>query len=63
MVTWLRGSWYTDVNGVVEVTAIYFGHYTDRAPLVHIIIHKDWVQSENGLYMSFAQSQRTWTYH
>ena len=46
--TWLHASQYTNANDVVEVTAIYLGRYTGRAPLVYVIIHKDWVQLENG---------------
>ena len=46
--TWLRGGWYTDTNGMVEIATIYPGYYTGRAPHIHLMIHKDWSQSENG---------------
>ena len=46
--TWLRGGWYTDTNGIVEMTTIYPGYYTGRAPHIHLMVHKDWIQSENG---------------
>ena len=46
--TWLRGGWYTDANGIVEVATIYPGYYDGRAPHIHIMVHKDWVQSANG---------------
>ena len=46
--TFLRGGWYTDSNGMVEVTTVYPGFYDGRTPHVHIMVHKDWTQSENG---------------
>jgi len=46
--TWLRGGWYTDSNGMVEVTTVYPGYYDGRTTHVHIMVHKDWTQSENG---------------
>ena len=46
--TWLRGGWYTDANGMVEVTTVYPGFYDDRAPHIHLMVHKDWIQSTNG---------------
>jgi len=52
--TWLRGGWYTDANGIVEVSTIYPGYYTGRAPHIHIMVHKDWSQSPNGTLVSHA---------
>jgi len=46
--TWLRGGWYTDANGIVEFNTIYPGFYWTRTPHVHLMVHKDWSQSENG---------------
>ena len=46
--TWLRGGWYTDGNGMVEVTTIYPGYYPGRSPHIHLMVHKDWIQSANG---------------
>lgn len=46
--TWLRGGWYTDENGMVEVTTVYPGYYDGRCPHVHIMVHNDWSQSTNG---------------
>ena len=46
--TWLRGGWYTDANGMVEVTTIYPGYYPGRSPHIHLMVHKDWIQSANG---------------
>jgi len=45
---WLRGGWYTDSNGMVEVTTVYPGYYNGRTTHVHLMVHKDWTQSENG---------------
>ena len=47
METWLRGGWYSDANGMVEVATIYPGYYVGRAPHIHVMVHKDWTQS-NG---------------
>ena len=35
----------TDVNGIVEMTTIY---YIGRAPHTHLRVYKDWIQSESG---------------
>ena len=48
METWLRGGWYTDANGIVEIDTIYPGFYPGRAPHIHIMVHKDWAQAANG---------------
>jgi len=53
-VSWLRGGYFTDTNGIVELTTIYPGHYTGRAPHIHIMVHKDWVQSSNGTLASHS---------
>jgi len=46
--TWLRGGWYTDANGIVELVTIYPGFYDDRATHIHLMVHKDSAQSANG---------------
>jgi len=46
--SWLRGGWYTDTNGMVEITTVYPGYYDGRAPHIHLMVHKDWSQSDNG---------------
>ena len=46
--TWLRGGWYTDANGIVELTTIFPGYYTGRAPHIHLMVHKGWTESDNG---------------
>jgi hypothetical protein len=52
--TFLRGGWYTDANGVVEITTVYPGYYTGRTPHVHIMVHKDWTKSANGTLISHS---------
>lgn len=46
--TWLRGGWYTDSNGIVELTTLYPGFYTGRTPHIHIMVRTNWTQSTNG---------------
>ena len=46
--TFLRGGWYTDSNGIVELTTLHPGFYTGRTPHVHIMVRKDWTESSNG---------------
>ena len=46
--TWLRGGWYVDTNGIVELVTIYPGYYDCRAPHIHLMVHKDWAESANG---------------
>ena len=49
MESWLRGGWYTDAKGMVEMTTIYPGFYAGRAPHIHLMVHTNWSQSDNGL--------------
>ncbi|KAF2171637.1 hypothetical protein M409DRAFT_17874 [Zasmidium cellare ATCC 36951] len=37
--TFLRGLQQTDINGVVQFESIFPGHYTGRAPHIHILSH------------------------
>ena len=46
--TWLRGGWPTNAKGIVELTTIYPTYYDDHAPHIHLMVHKDWVESANG---------------
>ena len=46
--TWLRGGWYTDSNGIVELTTVYPGFYTGRTPHIHMMVRTNWTQSANG---------------
>lgn len=46
--TWLRGGYYTDNNGIVELKTIYPGFYTGRTAHIHTMVHKDWTARDNG---------------
>ena len=37
--TFLRGLQQTDVNGVVQFESVFPGHYTGRAPHIHVLTH------------------------
>lgn len=37
--TWLRGIQKTDNDGVAQFNTIFPGHYTGRAPHIHILVH------------------------
>jgi protocatechuate 3,4-dioxygenase beta subunit len=52
--TFLRGGWYTDENGIVELSTIFPGFYAGRAPHIHTMVHKDWILAENGTLISHA---------
>ncbi|KAG6909769.1 hypothetical protein DXG01_015485 [Tephrocybe rancida] len=51
--TFLRGGYYTNANGVVEISTIYPGFYQGRTAHIHTMVHKDWSQNANG-YLSFC---------
>ncbi|PYI07144.1 aromatic compound dioxygenase [Aspergillus sclerotiicarbonarius CBS 121057] len=51
-VTFLRGMWPTDRNGMVEMKSIFPGFYYGRAIHIHIQVHTDWVLRENGTLAS-----------
>jgi protocatechuate 3,4-dioxygenase beta subunit len=46
--TFLRGGYYTNDAGIVEITTLYAGYYAGRTPHVHTMVHVDWEQAENG---------------
>ncbi|KAG5636480.1 hypothetical protein H0H81_007876 [Sphagnurus paluster] len=46
--TFLRGGYYTNANGIVEITTLYPGYYDGRTAHIHTMIHKDWKQHANG---------------
>ena len=46
--SWLRGGYYTDSTGIVELTTIYPGFYTGRSPHIHMMVRTNWTQSTNG---------------
>ena len=50
--TWLRGAMPTDPNGVAEFTSIFPGYYTGRATHVHVKVHPEWEQLDNGTFTS-----------
>jgi len=52
--TFLRGGWYTDRNGIVELSTIFPGFYAGRAPHIHTMVHKDWAEADNGTLISHA---------
>lgn len=50
--TFLRGGYFTDDAGVVELTTIYPGFYQGRTAHIHAMVHLDWAQDENGQLQS-----------
>ncbi|KAF9255067.1 aromatic compound dioxygenase [Marasmius fiardii PR-910] len=52
--TFLRGGYYTDSEGIVELTTIYPGFYTGRTAHVHTMIHLNWTMSVNGTLISHS---------
>ncbi|KAG6844759.1 hypothetical protein H0H87_003982 [Tephrocybe sp. NHM501043] len=54
--TFLRGGYYTNANGIVEISTIYPGFYQGRTAHIHAMVHKDWSQNENGTLVSHAGS-------
>lgn len=46
--TFLCGGWYTDTNGMVEMTTIYPDYLDGRTPHVNIMVHKAWTEAGNG---------------
>ncbi|KAG5651076.1 hypothetical protein H0H81_009964 [Sphagnurus paluster] len=50
--TFLRGGYYTDANGIVELTTLYPGYYDGRTAHIHTMVHKDWQQNANGTLTS-----------
>ncbi|KAF8066595.1 Intradiol ring-cleavage dioxygenase, partial [Lyophyllum atratum] len=54
--TFLRGGYYTNANGIVELTTSYPGYYQGRAAHIHTMLHKTWSQNANGTLVSHAGS-------
>ncbi|KAG5637239.1 hypothetical protein H0H81_005284 [Sphagnurus paluster] len=54
--TFLRGGYYTNANGIVEITTLYPGFYESRTAHIHTMIHKDWQQHANGTLISQSGS-------
>ena len=57
--TWLRGGWYSDANGMVEIATIFPGYYAGRAPHIHVMVHKDWTQSNGFVHLVHSISVDT----
>ncbi|KAG5652940.1 hypothetical protein H0H81_003016 [Sphagnurus paluster] len=54
--TFLRGGYYTNANGIVEITTLYPGFYQGRTAHIHTMVHKNWQQNANGTLVSQAGS-------
>jgi len=52
--TWLRGGWFTDPKGIVELTTIYPGFYTGRTAHIHAMVHNNWQGRANGTLLTSA---------
>lgn len=52
--TFLRGGYYTNSEGIVEITTIYPGFYSGRTPHMHTMVHMDWEEAANGTLISHA---------
>jgi hypothetical protein len=46
--TFLRGIQETDDDGVVQFNSIFPGHYTGRAPHIHLLVYKNGEELSNG---------------
>jgi hypothetical protein len=46
--TFLRGGWYTNDEGIVEITTLYPGYYAGRTAHIHTMVHLDWEEAANG---------------
>ncbi|RDB16624.1 hypothetical protein Hypma_002849 [Hypsizygus marmoreus] len=54
--TFLRGGYFTNAKGIVEITTIYPGFYQGRTAHIHTMLHNNWVKSANGTLVSHAGS-------
>ncbi|KAG5636997.1 hypothetical protein H0H81_006141 [Sphagnurus paluster] len=54
--TFLRGGYYTNAQGIVELVTLYPGFYDGRTAHIHTMIHKDWKKNANGTLVSHAGS-------
>jgi protocatechuate 3,4-dioxygenase beta subunit len=46
--TFLRGGYFTNEEGIVEITSIYTGYYQGRCPHIHTMVHINWEEASNG---------------
>ncbi|CAE6509387.1 unnamed protein product [Rhizoctonia solani] len=56
--TWLRGAYPTNDNGLVEFKTKYPGYYTGRAIHIHTIITTNWTYLTNGTVVSKSGNTR-----
>ncbi|KAF8671658.1 Aromatic compound dioxygenase [Rhizoctonia solani] len=56
--TWLRGAYPTNDNGLVEFKTIYPGYYTGRAIHIHTIVTTNWTYLTNGTVVSKSGNTR-----
>ncbi|CAA7263030.1 unnamed protein product [Cyclocybe aegerita] len=50
--TFLRGGYFTNSEGIVEITTLYPGYYTGRTAHIHTMVHKNIEQNANGTVIS-----------
>ncbi|KAF8331460.1 Intradiol ring-cleavage dioxygenase [Cantharellus anzutake] len=46
--SFLRGGWPTNKNGVVEMSTVYPGFYTGRTTHIHTAVQTNWTKAANG---------------
>ncbi|CUA67340.1 hypothetical protein RSOLAG22IIIB_13403 [Rhizoctonia solani] len=56
--TFLRGGWATDSEGMVEFKSIYPGYYSGRAVHIHAMVQTNYSVAANGSIISHAGSLR-----
>jgi len=56
--SWLRGGYPTNEQGLVEITTIYPGFYHRRTIHAHVILYQGWRANENGTIDSASGSVR-----
>ncbi|KAF6752839.1 Intradiol ring-cleavage dioxygenase [Ephemerocybe angulata] len=54
--TFLRGGYFTNDDGVVEITTLFPGFYQGRTAHIHTMIHSNWAGRPNGTLVSDAGS-------
>ncbi|KAJ2916254.1 hypothetical protein MD484_g4147, partial [Candolleomyces efflorescens] len=54
--TFLRGGFYTNDQGIVELKTIYPGFYTGRTAHIHTMVHNGWTSRDNGTFVSDSGS-------
>ncbi|KAJ3503004.1 hypothetical protein NLJ89_g8630 [Agrocybe chaxingu] len=50
--SFLRGGYFTNEQGIVEITSIYPGYYTGRTAHIHTMVHKNVDTNPNGTVIS-----------